>query len=301
MGETVRRGFVNHHIAGTTKIVILVVAAYPFIDVAFGKSNLHSPFAGSKVITQGDILLVASQMLIAMYVFELFYRTKISPVSVGHHIGTILIGQSAIAIGLSIAREPDAAIEFILCTVWGISAIEPLDYPAANKCSGAFDIVSEFLPHVSIILYRVYPTKHYFLKRLFFTCMVTTFCGTMAETVLTMYLFGISWNRWQLAFKITTPMLHVLFMSCQLWGTYNFYKMVQRQKRIIRDQEREQGKHEDTELGTKKMEESKASHETIVAVQETLADGLDNDQSSRESGLSRSLRRRSESTMVLIK
>jgi hypothetical protein len=59
--------------------------------------------------------------LIAMYVFELFYRPKISPVSVGHHIGTIMIGQSAIAISLNLVREKDATIEFILCTVWGTS------------------------------------------------------------------------------------------------------------------------------------------------------------------------------------
>lgn len=68
----------------------------------------------------GDILIVAAQALIAMYVFELFYRTKISPVSAGHHIGTIMIGQSAIAISLNLVHEKDATIEFILCTVWGM-------------------------------------------------------------------------------------------------------------------------------------------------------------------------------------
>jgi hypothetical protein len=40
-------------------------------------------------------------------------------VAVTHHIGTIIVGQSAIAISLKLAREPDADIEFILCTVWG--------------------------------------------------------------------------------------------------------------------------------------------------------------------------------------
>jgi hypothetical protein len=121
MDESTRRGFVNHHIAGATKILILIVAAYPFIDVAFVHSTFHTPFAGSKFVTQGDILIIVSQMLIGMYIFELFYRTKISPVSVGHHIGTILIGESAIAISLNLLREKDATIEFILCTVWGKS------------------------------------------------------------------------------------------------------------------------------------------------------------------------------------
>lgn len=119
MDETTRRGFVNHHIAGATKILILIIAAYPFIAVLAAK-DLHSPFAGSSKVTMGDILIIAAQMLIAMYVFELFYRPKVSPVSVGHHIGTIMIGQSAIAISLELVKEKDATIEFVLCTVWGM-------------------------------------------------------------------------------------------------------------------------------------------------------------------------------------
>lgn len=63
--------------------------------------------------------------------------------------------------------------------------------------------------------------------------MITTLTGTTAETILTMYLFGSLWDRWTIAFKVATPMLHLLFMSCQLWGSYNFYKMYKRQKRLI--------------------------------------------------------------------
>lgn len=120
MDETTRRGFVNHHIAGGTKILILIAAVYPFISVVFGTSTFHTRFAGTtSPVTMGDMLIVVSQMLMAMYVFELFYLPKISPVSVGHHVGTIMIGQSAIAISLDLIREPDADIEFSLCLVWG--------------------------------------------------------------------------------------------------------------------------------------------------------------------------------------
>lgn len=115
-----RRGFINHHIAGTTKIIILVVAAYPFIDVTFGDATFHTPYVKGSVVTLGDILVVVAQMLIAMYIFELLYRVKLSPVAVLHHIGTILIGQTAIAISLRLDREPDADYEFVLCTVWGM-------------------------------------------------------------------------------------------------------------------------------------------------------------------------------------
>lgn len=98
---------------------------------------------------------------------------------------------------------------------------------------GAFDIVSEFLPHVSIILYRVYPTSHIFLAKVFRLAFITTLVGTTAETILTMYLFGSLWNRWTIAFKVTTPMLHALFASAQLWGSWNFWKMYQKQRRMV--------------------------------------------------------------------
>ncbi|KUJ12275.1 uncharacterized protein LY89DRAFT_204393 [Mollisia scopiformis] len=245
MDETTRRGFVNHHIAGSTKLLILVLAAYPFVDVAFGTANFHTPFAGSHYVTMGDVLIIVAQMLIAMYVFELFYRPKISPVSVGHHIGTIMIGQSAIAISLNLVRERDATIEFILCTVWG-----------------AFDIVSEFLPHISIILYRVYPNEHKFLYKIFRICCVSTLIGTTAETALTMYLFGVLWYDWTIAFKITTPMLHVLFASAQLWGSYNFYKMFKKQERIIL---RLDGKSGDEEAAPKPEQDNTRQEQIFIS------------------------------------
>jgi hypothetical protein len=119
LNETNRRGFINHHIAGATKFVIFLVAVYPFICVSSGHSSFHAPYIRGGPATMGDALIVVAQILIGMYVFELLYRVKLSPVAVLHHIGTILIGQSAIALSLRLAREPDADIEFILCTVWG--------------------------------------------------------------------------------------------------------------------------------------------------------------------------------------
>lgn len=117
LDEINRRGFVNHHIAGATKIIIFIVGVYPFFDVAFGDAGFHTPFMNGSTVTMGDILVVCAQMLIGMFIFELIYRVKISPVSVVHHIGSILVGQAAITI--SVNREPDSSIEFVMCTVWG--------------------------------------------------------------------------------------------------------------------------------------------------------------------------------------
>jgi len=226
LDENNRRGFVNHHIAGGTKIIILIVGIFPFMAVAFGTANFQTPFTRGSKITMGDILVVCAQILLGMFIFELIYRAKMSPISVAHHIGSILVGQAAIVI--SIKEDRDASIEFVLCTVWG-----------------AFDIISEFLPHLAIILYRVFPNSNMFLCNLFRTACLVTFMGTISETILAMYLFGQLWHRWSIAFKIVTPLLHLLFSACQLHGSNIFRRMWMKQRRILREQQKceEKGGH----------------------------------------------------------
>ena len=114
-----RRSFVNHHVAGSIKLLLVVAASYPTIVLAFGSAGPHTPFAGSRHATIGDVLIVCSHIFTVMYIFELFYRHKISPISAAHHIGAIVITQSAIAIGLNFNHEVDAVYEFILCLLWG--------------------------------------------------------------------------------------------------------------------------------------------------------------------------------------
>lgn len=41
-----------------------------------------------------------------------------------------------------------------------------------------------------------------------------------------------------MAFKIATPLLHVLFMAAQLWGTWNFVGLYRRQRVLLREQEK---------------------------------------------------------------
>jgi len=214
LDDATRRSFLNHYIAGATKLTILIIALYPFASVTFGTANFHTPYVHGSRITMGDLLLIAAQMLTGMFIFELVYRVKISPVSVAHHIGSIVVAQAAITI--SVKGAPESSIEFMLCTVWG-----------------AFDIIAEFIPHVALILYRVYPTSHLFLATVFRFACITTFLGTISETILVMYMFGILWDRWPLSFKIVTPLLHVAFSAAQLHGSRIFYIIWRKQEQQL--------------------------------------------------------------------
>jgi hypothetical protein len=240
MDDITRRSFLNNYIAGATKIVILIIAFYPFVSVAFGTATFLTPYAQGSSVTMGDLLLIAAQMLTGMFIFELIYRVQISPVSVAHHIGSIVIAQAAIAI--SVKGNQESSIEFLLCTVWGNYIFFPMMYYRFSLKSwlhpiGAFDIIAEFIPHVALILYRVNPTSHSFLANLFkFTCFIT-FLGTISETILAMYMFGVLWNRWPLAFKVVTPILHIAFSTAQLHGTRILYIMWKKQEKKLMELE----------------------------------------------------------------
>jgi hypothetical protein len=117
MDDITRRSFINHYISGATKLTILIIAIYPFGSVTFGTANYHTPYVYGSRITMGDLLVIAVQLFTGMFLFELIYRVKISPVSVAHHIGSIMVAQAAITI--SSEGAPESSIEFMLCTVWG--------------------------------------------------------------------------------------------------------------------------------------------------------------------------------------
>jgi hypothetical protein len=70
-------------------------------------------------LTPHAVLLVLNQVFVAMYIFELIFRTKLSPVAVMHHVGSVTIAATAVAISLDWEHQQDATIEFILCYVWG--------------------------------------------------------------------------------------------------------------------------------------------------------------------------------------
>lgn len=132
-------------------------------------------------------------------------------------------------LSLSCALFGVSYLQFNMC--WLSFSIEVLTCPR----EGAFDIVSEFLPHVAIILYRVYPHRQRFLGRVFLISCATTAIGTLCETIVTMWLFGSLWSRWNLAFKVVTPLLHVAFSAAQIHGSLVFWRMYRRQQRCIRE------------------------------------------------------------------
>lgn len=51
-----------------------------------------------------------------------------------------------------------------------------------------------------------------------------------------MWLFGSLWDRWEIAFKITTPLLHIAFSATQTHGSLVFWRMYKRQKEYLHEE-----------------------------------------------------------------
>jgi hypothetical protein len=136
MDDKTRRSFLNHYIAGATNLTIVIIAIYPFGSVTFGTAYYHTPYVHNSTVTMGDVLVIAVQIFTGMFLFELLYRVKISPVSVAHHIASIVVAQAALTINSEGA--PESSIEFMLCTVWGkqVFIAASLSFRSSNSHTG---------------------------------------------------------------------------------------------------------------------------------------------------------------------
>lgn len=223
-----RRSFINHHVAAGTKIVLLIITAYPFLAIFAGHKTPHTAFAKGTSTTLGDVMIVSSQIFTVMYIFELFYRDKVSPISCAHHVGAIIITQAAVAMSINFDHESDAVFEFLICFVWGTSCpctVIPQTQTSDITITGAFDVLAELWPHITMIIYRIHNSNFLLLSRIFYMTMALELLGTIIETAIVMWLFGSLWDKWTLSLKIATPILHILFSAAQLWGAFIFYKM----------------------------------------------------------------------------
>ncbi|KAK6007362.1 hypothetical protein QM012_004176 [Aureobasidium pullulans] len=192
-----------------------------------GHRTLQSSFS-TQSVTYGDVLLCVFEVFTSMYIFELFYREKVSYISAAHHIGAIIITQTATVLFHDPQHRQDAELEFILCLLWGI-----------------FDILAEFWPHAAVIIYRTWPKKHILLAEIFIATAILEIIGTVVETITVFSIFFSLWKEWTIEFKVLSPTLHLLFSCAQLWGARVFWLMSQQHRKAVDDDDSKGSSSED--------------------------------------------------------
>ena len=131
LDETRRRGFVNHIISLLIKKLLLVWGVYPFVQVVVRDKDFAERCYGS--LTMGDVLLLTMHVFCGLYIHELIYRMSVSWVSMLHHIGTVVIGQTVITLTLREDHWNMMAWETKLCLLMGMFSSIPATWNPPNR------------------------------------------------------------------------------------------------------------------------------------------------------------------------
>jgi hypothetical protein len=119
--ERRRRSFTYVHVGVTIMLTLVVSGAYPALNFLVGHARVSSMFL--KNVTYGDHMFTLSQIYSAYYLFEFCFRTRFaSAISIAHHIGLLVVIQTALALFGDLRKHPEAILEFYMCMVWGKSS-----------------------------------------------------------------------------------------------------------------------------------------------------------------------------------
>ncbi|KAL6400087.1 hypothetical protein AUP68_15779 [Ilyonectria robusta] len=208
--ERRRRSFTYFHLGAITMFSLLCVGAYPVLSFIAGPAEFSTPISKKRSdITVGDVMFLFSEIYSAYYIFELCFRTRFaSPISIAHHFGLLIITQTALSLFASPEPRSGAALEFYMCMVWG-----------------AFDVVVELPIYVSMIIWRIKRGNHQLLARLAFACSIWGAGAALIETSITIYLLKLSWEKWALVWRITTPIIFTLWITTQLYSASRLLQM----------------------------------------------------------------------------
>lgn len=118
--ERQRLAFVYHHVAAVLFVALFACGAYPIMQFICGQSGLRTPIRGDGGLTIGDMLFLLSELYSAYYLFELVFRARfISLISLAHHVGLLIVVQTALDLEAHAGHDYDTTKEFYFCMVWG--------------------------------------------------------------------------------------------------------------------------------------------------------------------------------------
>jgi hypothetical protein len=261
-----RRSFVNNYVHLIIRAILMPAAVYPLLAILSGHGNFDTTFHGSKV-TFGDIELVSVTLAMSLYVHELLYRSNISFVSILHHIGAVAVGQCAISLTISWEHEPNASMYFCMALIWGryaefatmFSSFCNI-YTKIRSITGLFDVLCESVVALALVIHRLYPDRPQLRFKVCAAAGFVQLANILVETPLVCWIFfhKAMWSKWQLDFKISTPIVQVVFIAAQAWTAKGLFEMALKCRRetIKKDEEEKNVVGFSTEPSTSSMESS---------------------------------------------
>lgn len=116
-----RESFLGHHMSGFGLAIVIILACYPAMGIlAIKDVTFRTPLFSGSPVDFGDAALFLTQVYGTLYIAELYARyTSLTWLLVAHHVGLLLISQTAIALSARLEEHPEATLEIYMCIVWG--------------------------------------------------------------------------------------------------------------------------------------------------------------------------------------
>ena len=102
---------------------------------------------------------------------------------------------------------------------------------------GIFDILAGLWPRPVSIARSVWPEKRRMNMWFCYAAMVLTVIGTVGETIIAMYLYGVNVTGWPEAIQWATPICHVVFMFAQGYSSLIMWKLARKHKEKLQKPE----------------------------------------------------------------
>jgi len=91
-----------------------------------------------------------------------------------------------------------------------------------------------------MIIWRVKVDNHRLLSRIGYGLGIWIVIGASTEVAVTAYLLNRSWDQWDTAFKIVTPVIFSLWIVTQLYGGWRLFQMGKSKAKAYRDSKKEE-------------------------------------------------------------
>ncbi|KAJ4329665.1 hypothetical protein N0V87_010674 [Didymella glomerata] len=219
-----KRTFTNHHVLISAKITMIALALIPYLLIVNGLAEFRDPFVRAtahtpaSTATNGDVIVVATAIFIAMYLHELLYLSSlVSLISVMHHLGACIVASVMVTRNVRWEVESSTAAYTVLIMTYGI-----------------FDLLAGLWPRPCMVVRTIWPEKHRLNMRLCYAACALTLLGTVGETVVAMYLFGINHKAWSTTTQWVTPISHALFVWAQLSSSLIMWKLARKAERQLK-------------------------------------------------------------------
>jgi hypothetical protein len=237
-----KRTFTNHHVLISAKITMIALALIPYLLIVNGLAEFRDPFVRAtahtpaSTTTNGDVIVVATAIFIAMYLHELLYLSSlVSLISVMHHLGACIVASVMVTRNVRWEVESSTAAYTVLIMTYGTSSVLLICTSfLLMTIPGIFDLLAGLWPRPCMVVRTIWPEKHRLNMRLCYAACALTLLGTVGETVVAMYLFGINHKAWSTAIQWVTPISHALFVWAQLSSSLIMWKLARKAERQLK-------------------------------------------------------------------